>query len=119
MIEFKKIVTRPNYYLNCMTPCLITALTRSFFRKTRRKNKRQNKQKQKFFSEGAKRREKEPQILTSHKIFMKMHIFQQTKHQLPHYFNGKIVFDLQGIGWNLSMMRISYKLTKGTKTEEY
>ena len=82
------------------------------------KNKQQNKQKQKFFSEGAKRREKETQILTSHKTFIKMHIVQQTKHQLPPYNTGKMVFELQGIGWNLSMMRINYKFTKRTKTEK-
>ena len=40
----------------------------------RGKNKAQNKQKYNFFSECAKRREKETQILTTHKIFMKTHI---------------------------------------------
>ena len=29
-----------------------------------------------------------------------------------------LVFKIQGIGWYLSMMRINYKLTKRTKTEE-
>ena len=72
-----------------------------------------------FFSESAKRREKETQILTNHKTYMTTHIVQQTKHQLRHDFNGKVVFELQWIGRNLSMMRINYKLTKRTKTEEY
>ena len=31
-----------------------------------------------------KRREKETQILTTHKIFMKTRIVQKTKHQLQH-----------------------------------
>ena len=66
-----------------------------------------------------KRREKETQILKSLKIFMKTHIVQQTKHQLRHDINWKIVFELQGIEWNLSMMRINYKLTKRTKIEKY
>ena len=82
-----------------------------------RPREKTNSKKQKFFSEGAKRREKETQILTSHKTFMKMHIVQQTKHQLPHYNKGKTVFELQGTGWNLPMMRINYKFTKRTKNE--
>ena len=83
------------------------------------KNKRQNKQKHKFFSECAKRREKETQFLTAHKTYMKTHIVEQTKHQLRHDINGKKVFELQWIEWNLSMMRINYKLTIRTKTEKY
>ena len=50
-----------------------------------------------FFSECAKRREKEAQILTTHKTFMKTHIVQQTKHQLRLYIIGKIVFEFQRI----------------------
>ena len=48
-----------------------------------------------------------------------MHIVPQTKHELRHEINEKIVFELREIGWNLSMMRINYKLTKRTKTEKY
>ena len=48
---------------------------------------------------------------------MKTHTLQQTEHQLQNDINGKIVFDLKGIQWNLSKMRISYKMTKRTKTE--
>ena len=52
---------------------------------------------------------------------MKTHIniVQQTKHQLQNDINGKIVFELQEIGLNLSMMIINYKLTKRTKSEKY
>ena len=105
--------------MNWIIPCLIAALTRSAIRKTARKNKQQNKQKHEFFTECAERRGNETQILTTHKTFMKTHIVQQTKHQLRHHINGKIVFELQGIRWNLSMMRINYKFTKRTKPEKY
>ena len=37
------------------------------------------------------------QILTTHKIFIKTHIVQQTKHQLRHDINEKVVFELQGM----------------------
>ena len=50
---------------------------------------------------------------------MKMHIVQHTKHELLHDINEKILFELQEIGWNLSMMRKNYELTKRTKTEKY
>ena len=43
-----------------------------------------------------------------------MHIVQQTKHQLRHDINGKVVFEIQWIRLNFSMMRINYKLTKRT-----
>ena len=76
--------------------------------------KHQNKQKQNFFSECDKRREKETQILKTHKS----HIVQQTKHELPHDINEKILYELP-IGWNLTMMRLIYKLTKRTKTKKY
>ena len=66
-----------------------------------------------------KRSEKETQRLTTNKIFTKTHIVQQTKRQLRHEINSKIVYEIQGIGWNLLMMRISYKLTKRTNTENY
>ena len=78
-----------------ITPHLITALRRSAIRKTTIKNRRQNNQKNKFFSECAKRREKETQILTTHKTYMKTHIVQQTKHLLRHDINGKWLFELQ------------------------
>ena len=51
--------------------------------------------------------------------FMKTHIVQQSKHDLRHDINEKIVFELQEIGRNLSMMRIYYKLLKRTKIEKY
>ena len=63
----------------------------------RGKSKRQKKQKHKFFSKSAKRREKETEILTTHKAFIKTHFVQQTKHQLRHDINGKMVFELQGM----------------------
>ena len=37
MFDFKKIVTKPNYHLNYIMPCLIKALTRSAIEKTTRK----------------------------------------------------------------------------------
>ena len=49
----------------------------------------------------------------------KTHIDQQTKHELRHDLNRKIVFELQEIGWNLSKVRINYKLTKRTKSEKH
>ena len=63
----------------------------------RQKNKGQNKQTQFLFGECAKRIEKESQILTTHKTFMKKHIVQQTKHQLRPDVSGRIVFELQGM----------------------
>ena len=100
-----------------MTPLPDAALTKSATRNTKWKNKRQNKQKHNFFSECAKRREKETQILTTHKNFIKTHIVQQTKHQLRQDINAKMVFDYKE--WNLSLMSISYKMTKRTKTKKY
>ena len=50
---------------------------------------------------------------------MKTYIVQQTNHELRHDISEKILFELQEIGWNLSMMRLNYKLTKRTKTEKY
>ena len=69
-----------------------------------RENKHQNKQKQKFFSEYDKWRETETEILTTDKDFMKTHIVQQTKQQLRHDINGKIIFELKKLdgtsqGW--------------------
>ena len=49
-------------------------------------------------------------------IFMKTHNVQQTKHQLRHNISEHV--KLQGISWDLSMMRQSYKLTITTKTEK-
>ena len=55
---------------------------------------------------------------------METPIVQQTKHQLPHNnskhnLNFKIHFKIQRMVWDLSMMRMSYKLTKATtKTEK-
>ena len=50
---------------------------------------------------------------------MKTHIVQQTKHELRQDINEKINLELQEIGWNLSMMKLNYKLKKRTKTEKY
>ena len=50
---------------------------------------------------------------------MKIHIVQQIKHELRHEINEKILFELQEMGWNLSRMRLNYKLTKRTKTEKH
>ena len=47
---------------------------------------------------------------------MKTHNVQQTKHQLRHNISEHV--KLQGISWDLSMMRQSYKLTITTKTEK-
>ena len=49
---------------------------------------------------------------------MKTHIVQQTKHQLGHDINEKLDSEFKKIGWNLSRMRITYKLTKRTKPEK-
>ena len=45
---------------------------------------------------------------------MKTHIVKQPKHQII----SVLIFEVQGIGWDLSMMRISYKLTKRTTENE-
>ena len=51
-------------------------------------------------------------------ILRKTRFLRQTKHQLRHDTNEKIIFEFQGIRWNLSMLRITCKLTKRTKTEK-
>ena len=43
MIEFRKIVTQPNYQMNYIKPRLITALTKSAIEKTTREKKTNNK----------------------------------------------------------------------------
>ena len=68
--------------------------------------------------ECAKRREKETKNLTT-QTFIKTYNVQQSKHRLRHEVNETIIFELQGIRWELSMMRLSYKLTKRTKTEKF
>ena len=45
---------------------------------------------------------------------MKTHNVQQTKHQFRHKISNMLIFKIQGIVWDLSMMRISHKLTKRT-----
>ena len=42
-----------------------------------------------FLANVLKRREKETQLLTTHKTFIKTHTVQQTKHQLRHDINRK------------------------------
>ena len=68
--------------------------------------------------ECAKSREKETQILTT-QTFIKTYNVQQSKHRLQLEVNETIIFELQGIRWELSMMTLSYKLTKRTKTEKF
>ena len=48
-----------------------------------------------------------------------MHVVQQRKQELRHDISEKNAFELQEIGWNFSMMRVNYKLTKRKKTEKY
>ena len=79
----------------------------------RGKNKGQNKQRQIFFSECANRIEKETQILTTHKTFMKTHVVQQTKHQLRHDISGKMVFELKG----MELLFDKYKLQVDEKNK--
>ena len=57
--------------------------------------------------ECGKRREKKTQILTSQKTFMKTDVAPQTKHQLRHKISRKCIFELQGFGWDLSMIRLN------------
>ena len=68
--------------------------------------------------ECAKSREKETQFLTT-QTFIKTYNVQQSKHRLRLQVNETITFELQGIRWELSMMTLSYKSTKGTKTEKF
>ena len=59
---------------------------------------------------------KKTQIVTAHKIFMKTHIVEQTKHQFCDKISIEtLIFELKGFGWDLSVTRISDKLTKRTK----
>ena len=61
----------------------------------------------------------EKQILTTHKIFLITHIVQQINNSYDIGSNNKLLIDLQGSEWELSMIRISYKLTKKlTKNEK-
>ena len=83
------------------------------------KKQTQNKQKQNFFSECAKRREKELQILTTQKILRKLILSNKQNMSYDIASTEKIVFELQEIGWNLSIMSINYKTTKTAKIEKY
>ena len=49
---------------------------------------------------------------------MKTHIIQQTKHHLRHNTLKHVVFKIPGIVYNLSMMRISYKLREEQKLKK-
>ena len=64
--------------------------------------------------ERVKKKEKKTLILTTHKTFMKTHIFTETKHQFRHNFKKTLIFELKGVGWDLSMIKIRNKLTKRT-----
>ena len=68
--------------------------------------------------ECAKRSEKKQKYIT-HKTFMKTHIVQQTKHQLQCNISRQLIFKIEGIEWELSMMRISYKLKNRTTKTYY
>ena len=48
-----------------------------------------------------------------------MHIFPQTKHQWQILSIDMSSLEIQEIGWDLSLMKISYNLTKRTKTENF
>ena len=51
---------------------------------------------------------------------MKTHAVQQTKHQFGIISVDTLIFEIQENGWDLSMMRKSYNLTKRkTKTEKF
>ena len=63
----------------------------------------------------AKRREKETQIVTAYKFFMKTQMSNKQNLSYDIIIIETLVFELKGIRWDLSMMRISYKLTKRTK----
>ena len=68
----------------------------------------------------SERREKETQKLATQKTLRKTHIVQQTKHQGQIISNSMLSVQLQEIGWDLSLMKISYNLTKRTtKTEKF
>ena len=51
---------------------------------------------------------------------MKTQIFLQAKHNISYVIISSkvLIFKIQGNVWDLSIMRISYKLTKRTKTEK-
>ena len=49
---------------------------------------------------------------------MKTHIVLQVKRQLQNKLNRHVSFELHGNKWDLSVMRISYKLTKRTNKPE-
>ena len=56
----------------------------------------------------------------SHKTFMQKHIVQQTNTSFDIVSANMLIFEIQGIAWDLSMMSIIYKLTKRTtKTENF
>ena len=64
---------------------------------------------------------KEKNKYTTHKTFMKTHIVQQTKHQVGHNISRQVNVgrhQKHGIWCDLSMMRISYKMTNWSKTEK-
>ena len=67
-----------------------------------------------FYEIVLKTREKRTNILNNNKTFMKTHIVIQTKFQLRHNIDWHFNFDLQLIGWNLTMAR-----TRTTKTVRF
>ena len=54
-----------------------------------------------FLREFAKGRQKETQILTTHKIFMKTHIVQQKNNSFDKISKNTLKLSLQGSGWDL------------------
>ena len=67
-----------------------------------------------YYANFVKRREKEAKKLTTQKTLMTTHFDQQSKHPLDIISIENFIFELQEIGWDLSITRISYKLTKRT-----
>ena len=68
----------------------------------------------------SERREREAQKMTTQKTFIRMHIVQQTKHRWQIISVGRLFFGRIQIGCDLSLMKISYNLTKRTtKTEKF
>ena len=106
--------------MNCKIPCLIKELIRSANKRTTRKKTSAKIIKNKIFSAYVIKKKRKGNTNIDHsKIFMKRHIIHKAKHDLRPDSKERIPFELQEIGWNLSMMRLNYKLTKRTKTEKY
>ena len=67
----------------------------------------------------SERREKETQKITTQKSFIEKHIVQQTMHRRQRISVDMLFFETQEIGCYLSLMKISYNLTKRTTKTRY